>query len=92
MTDIKLHYFGATWCPPCKTTKPELKIWEGINPKVSVDRHDVDDSPDLARQYEVMSVPTFVVECDGQAIGSWVGGSNSRRIAEEVEALVADCQ
>jgi len=92
MTDIKLHYFGATWCPPCKITKPHLAAWQVFNPHVAVDKHDIDESPDLARQYGIQSVPTFVVECDGEAIGDWSGGSSMDAIEANFSSIAGGCQ
>jgi thioredoxin 1 len=59
--------FTAVWCQPCKMLDPIVKQladeWQG---RVKVVKLDVDDSPDLAMQYQVMGVPTLILFKDGQ--------------------------
>ena len=64
-------YFSAKWCEPCKMFKPVVNqlIEEGHNIEIV----DVDDDQDLAIKYQVMSVPTIVVEEDGQIVDSVLG-------------------
>ena len=61
--------FGAVWCSPCKMLDPivaQLALaWEGT---VKVVKMDVDDSPELAMQYQVMGVPTLILFKDGQPV------------------------
>ncbi len=49
--------FYASWCGPCKMLAPEL---EAIKDKVKIIKIDVDENPDLAKKYGVMSVPTLI--------------------------------
>ena len=55
--------FGANWCPPCKALAPifadvsKLEQFKAI----AFAKIDIDDSPDLANEYGVMSVPALVV-------------------------------
>jgi thioredoxin 1 len=59
--------FTAVWCGPCKMLDPVVKQlaqdWDG---KVKVVKLDVDDSPELAMQYQVMGVPTLMLFVNGQ--------------------------
>ena len=54
-----MKYFSATWCGPCKSFKPVMN--EIASEGHSVQFIDVDESPDLAQQYNVRSVPTVVI-------------------------------
>lgn len=54
--------FGAAWCGPCKMLDPAVEklaeSWEG---KITVVKVDVDESPNLAMQYQVKGVPTLIL-------------------------------
>lgn len=60
----KLKYFTASWCGPCKFFKPVIKelISEGANIEIL----DIDENQTLAREYQIMGVPTLVYERNGE--------------------------
>ncbi len=60
--DLVLVDFFATWCGPCKMLSPVLESLENIN----VVKIDVDECPDLARKYGIMSVPTLMIFSNGE--------------------------
>ncbi len=61
--------FTAVWCQPCKMLDPVVKDlaqdWDG---RVKVFKLDVDDSPDLAMNYQVMGVPTLMLFVNGEPV------------------------
>lgn len=59
--DLVLIDFFATWCGPCKMLGPVLESLENID----VVKIDVDECPDLARKYAIMSVPTLMIFSNG---------------------------
>ena len=59
--------FFATWCGPCKMLAPETAG------KAAVYKLDIDQSPDIAQKYGVMSVPTLMVFENGQVKNQAVG-------------------
>ena len=59
----KAIYFTATWCGPCQSFKPIMA--EVMNEGHSVRILDIDKNEELAREYNVKSVPTTVIEKDG---------------------------
>jgi thioredoxin 1 len=66
---LVLMDFYADWCGPCKTMKPIVReIANEYRGQITVLEIDVDESPGLARQYNVRSIPTFVVTRDGKEI------------------------
>ena len=80
--------FNATWCGPCRMLAPVLEdISEKYADKVSFYSVDVDESPELAMQYRVSSVPCLVLLKDGvftdQSVGfrpepqltAWIDGN-----------------
>lgn len=67
--------FFATWCGPCKRVAPVVdEIAQEVAGKVDVYKIDIDQSPDIASKFGVMSVPTFIVfekgEVKKQALGA----------------------
>lgn len=66
--------FFATWCGPCKALAPTLEDVETeMADRAYVYKVDVDESPDIARNLKVMSVPTVVVFENGQVKDQVVG-------------------
>ena len=66
--------FNATWCGPCRMLAPILEdISDKYDGKVSFYSVDVDESPELAIQYRVNSVPCLVLLKDGQFTDQSIG-------------------
>lgn len=66
--------FGASWCPPCKTLEPILEhLSDSYGERIKVVKIDCDESPQLAGQYGVMSMPTVFILKDGVPIDKLVG-------------------
>ncbi len=65
--------FWATWCGPCKMLSPVVdEISEEVS-GVKVCKINVDEEPELARQFQIMSIPTLVVIKDGKLVNQSVG-------------------
>ena len=66
--------FFATWCRPCKMLAPTIDEIAGEQAgKATVYKLDIDQSPDIAQKYGVMSVPTLIVFESGQVKKQAVG-------------------
>ena len=65
--------FWASWCGPCKMLSPVVDQIADENPDVKVGKVNVDEEMDLARQFNVMSIPTLVVFKDGKQVNQSVG-------------------
>lgn len=66
--------FSATWCGPCKMLAPVVeKISETLAGKVDFYNVDVDDAPELAAAYRVMSVPCLVLMKNGEFVDQSIG-------------------
>lgn len=73
-TEPVLVDFFATWCGPCKMLAPTLDaVAAEVAGRAKVYKVDVDQSPDVAAQYGVMSVPTLILFKGGQPVKQMVG-------------------
>ena len=81
--------FWAEWCGPCKMIAPILdEIANEHAGKLSVAKLNVDENPDVARRFDVMSIPTLIVFKDGHAQKRLVGAKGTgQRLAELDEFL-----
>ena len=77
----------ATWCGPCKMMAPIVdegsETFEG---RLEVYKLDVDDNQAIARDYKIMSIPTFLIFKDGELVKRMVGGMDADEFEEAVEA------
>ena len=65
--------FWAEWCGPCRMLAPVLDQIAAERTDIKVGKVNVDNEPELARQFGVMSIPTLVVMKDGQPVDTRVG-------------------
>ena len=65
--------FNAAWCGPCKMLAPIVEKISEENSDVKVGTINVDDCPELAAKYKVMSIPTLVVVKDGKEAAKAMG-------------------
>ena len=67
--------FWATWCGPCLMQAP---ILEQLSEEISEDelkivKIDVDENPETAQKFGIMSIPTLIIKKDGQVVDKLVG-------------------
>ena len=77
-----IKYFSATWCGPCQTFKPVMN--EIASEGYSVQFIDIDQSPNMATQFSVMSVPTVIIEENGVEVDRFVGSMPKQMILEKL--------
>ena len=78
--------FWAPWCGPCQMMGPiveELSA-EYDAGKIKIAKVDVDQNQEVAGQYQVMSIPTFLVFKNGQAVDKLVGGVQKEKLKEMI--------
>ena len=77
--------FWASWCGPCKMFSPIVDEFAEENEgKVKVGKVNIDDEPDLASRFGVMSIPTAILFKNGQAVQSRVGVQPKAKLEEMV--------
>ena len=76
--------FWASWCGPCQALAPTIDEIADERTDIKVGKVNVDEQPELARQFRVMSIPTLMVFKNGDMVRREVGG----RSKEDVLALM----
>lgn len=75
---VTLVDFWATWCGPCRMQAPILDTLDAeLSGKAKIGKVDVDEEPELARRFNVMSIPTLIAFKDGKELGKIVGVSDA---------------
>jgi thioredoxin 1 len=81
--------FWAEWCGPCKMIAPILdEIAAEHAGKVSIAKLNVDENPDIARRFDVMSIPTLIVFKDGVAQKRLVGAKGKGQLLAELDEFL----
>ncbi|HHT87617.1 MAG TPA: thioredoxin [Clostridiales bacterium] len=78
--------FYADWCGPCKMMAPIIdelaKEYDGV---VKIGKLNVDNNPDTARHYRVMSIPTMIIFKNGAAVDTVVGAVSKNALKEKLD-------
>lgn len=72
--------FWAPWCGPCRMVGPVVEEIAGERPDIKVGKVNVDEQPELANQFGVMSIPTLVVMKNGKVVNQALGARPKREI------------
>jgi len=78
--------FWAPWCGPCRALSPLIdEIAEEANGKFKVGKVNVDEQPELASKFSVMSIPTLVVMKNGELVNKTVGSRPKEQLLSLIE-------
>ena len=72
--------FWAPWCGPCRMVVPLVEEIARERSDIKVGKVNVDENPELARQFGIMSIPTLVVMEEGRIVNQAKGARNKRGI------------
>lgn len=72
--------FWATWCGPCQMVGPIIEEIGNEVTNAKICKVDVDENPELAREYRVMSIPTLAVFKGGEMVKREVGAKSKAEI------------
>ena len=82
---IALIDFWAEWCGPCHAIAPALdKIGEEHADKVKIAKVNIDEEPEIAQRYGVMSIPTLILFKDGEPAAAAVGAMPKSMLEERL--------
>lgn len=82
--------FWAEWCGPCKIVGPILSELSGTyDGKIKIAKLNVDENPDLASRFNVMSIPTMKFFKNGEVVGELVGAAPKNTIEAEIQKVIA---
>jgi thioredoxin 1 len=81
--------FWAEWCGPCKMIAPVLhQIAADHHEKLTVAKINIDENLELARRFEVMSIPTLILFKDGEPQLRIIGAKGKGQLLEELKAYL----
>ena len=81
--------FWAEWCGPCKMIAPVLEeIANEHDGKIRIAKLNVDENLEIARRFEVMSIPTLILFSDGEPQRRLIGAKGKGQLLQELEAFL----
>jgi thioredoxin 1 len=81
--------FWAEWCGPCKMVAPVLEeIAAEHKEKLRIVKLNIDENPETARSYRIMSIPTMAVFVDGQIDKNIVGAKPKSALLRDLAAYI----
>ena len=79
--------FWAPWCGPCKALLPIIqKLADEVDGKVKICKVNIDESPEIAGKYSIMSIPTLLIFKDGVVSDQLVGLVQKAKIMDKLSA------
>jgi thioredoxin 1 len=82
--------FWATWCGPCKMVAPVLEeIASQHGEKLEIVKVNIDENPGVARDYQIMSIPTMSVFQNGKVVKTIVGAKPKAALLNDLAAFIA---
>ncbi len=81
--------FFANWCGPCKSMIPIIEeLSEEYEGKAKVVKINIDEAPETPGKFSVMSIPTFIIFKNGEAVTTFVGVKSKEDMKKELDAII----
>ena len=81
--------FWAEWCGPCKMVAPVLEEIAVENAdKITIAKVNIDENPEIARRYQIMSIPTMSVFAKGEVVKSIVGAKPKAALLRDLDGIL----
>lgn len=74
--------FWATWCGPCKMLAPVLEDFAKQREDLKIGKVNIDEEPELAMEYKIVSIPTIMLFKDGKAVKTEIGYRTKDQLTE----------
>lgn len=82
--------FYADWCGPCKMMAPLVaQLSEAYEGKCKVGKCNTDENPMLAREFNIMSIPTFILFKDGAVVDTLIGAVSKNELEARIKQVLA---
>jgi thioredoxin 1 len=81
--------FWAPWCGPCRVVAPVLEEIASERPDLRIVKLDIDDNPQTAARFQVLSIPTMILFKGGQPVKTVVGAYPKKKLEAELEPVLA---
>lgn len=80
--------FYADWCGPCRMIAPELEKLDMEMPNVQIVKLNVDNVPQIAQEYGVMSIPTLILFNNGKQVAQTLGFKPKEQLRSWIESYI----
>lgn len=80
--------FWAVWCGPCQQMGPMVEALAEELPQIKVGKINVDENPDTAQAFDIMSIPNFKVFKNGQVVGEIVGAMPKEAFMARLQPII----
>ena len=81
--------FWAEWCGPCKMMGPIVdELADEMGDKIKVGKINVDDSQEIASQYGIMSIPTFIIFKSGEKVEQLTGAMAKEGLIDKIKTYL----
>ena len=81
--------FWAEWCGPCRMIAPALEEIAGaMGEKVKIVKLNVDENPNVAQKYGIMSIPTLMIFKNGEMVARQVGAAPKQKLEQWITTAV----
>ena len=73
MSSLKVIDFYADWCGPCKVLSPMIEKLKENNPDITIEKINVDENMELAKEFSVRNIPTVIFLKGGEVVAREIG-------------------
>lgn len=81
--------FWAEWCAPCRLVAPVLEEIASENPgKIQIAKLNIDENPEVGRQYQVLKIPTLLLFKDGELVKQIIGAKPKATLLSELDDVL----
>lgn len=81
--------FYADWCGPCKMMAPIVKqLSENYEGKMKVGKCNIDEEMSIAQKYKIMSIPTFIIFQNGEAVRTMMGSMSQKELEGKIQEVL----